>query len=254
MYGSIHSHFEDNYDAMTDMTTALLNYHKAGCKKVAATGHGIFSQFEDLKDIEKNLKKKDPTFDLEVIPGIEGYFGDDAAHIILVAKDYEGYVSLSHIISESALNVDSKDRPIITMENLKKNVDKGHILCTSACIAGVFGRDMGLTVANLEEKIKKAEKKIGPEFPELKRNFIIYSDAKSIRRPLKKELAAAEKEFKKTGNRTLLDEWEMQAAIYENAQKTLETLPDDIDAQIKKYNQYAKYEKEIGEYQKQIEE
>lgn len=254
MYGSIHSHFEDNYDATTDMTTALLNYHKAGCKKVAATGHGIFSQFEDLKDIEKNLKKKDPTFDLEVIPGIEGYFGDDAAHIILVAKDYEGYVSLSHIISESALNVDSKDRPIITMENLKKNVVKGHILCTSACIAGVFGRDMGLTVANLEEKIKKAEKKIGPEFPELKRNFIIYSDAKSIRRPLKKELAAAEKEFKKTGNRTLLDEWEMQAAIYENAQKTLETLPNDIDAQIKKYNQYAKYEKEIGEYQKQIEE
>ncbi len=252
MYGSIHSHFEDNYDATTDMTTALLNYHKAGCKKVAATGHGIFSQFEDLKDIEKSLKSKDKTFDLEVIPGIEGYFGDDAAHIILVAKDYEGYVSLSHIISESALNVDSAGRPIITLENLRENVKKGHIFCTSACIAGVFGREMGLTAANLEEKIANLERKIGPDFPELKRNYIIYSDAKSIPRPLKKNLTAAEKEFKKTGLRTLLDEWEAHAKIYEEAQKTLESLPEDINEQIKKYTKYAKYQTEIDEYKEQL--
>lgn len=253
MYGSIHSHFEDNYDATTDMTTAVNNYFKAGCKKVAATGHGIFSQFEDLKDIEKSFRKKNPDFDMEIIPGIEGYFGEDGAHMILIAKDYEGYVSLSHIISESAYHVDNKEHPIITLENLRENVKKGHIFCTSACIAGVFGREMGLVPVNLEEKIEKTKAKIGPDYAELKKNAIIYQDAKAVKRPLKKERAYAEKEFKKTGLRTLLDEWETQERIYEEAQKTLESLPEDIDVQLKKYAHYAKYEVEIDEYKDQIE-
>ena len=253
MYGSIHSHFEDNYDATTDMKTAVMNYYKAGCKKVAATGHGIFSQFEDLKDIEKELKKADKNFDLEIIPGIEGYFGENAAHMILIAKDYEGYVSLSHIISDSAYHVEGS-KPIITLENLKENVKKGHIVCTSACIAGIFGNDMGLTVKNLEQSIEETKKKINGNYSEIKKNAILYLDAKAIKRPTVKDKTAAEKEFKKTGVRTLLDEWEARNAVYLEAQATLEAMPENILEQVKQYNSYAKHEAEIEENQRKIDE
>lgn len=164
MFGSIHTHFESRYDTANDMKKMCENFIKKGAKKVAVTEHGVFSSYEDLRDIVKKIKGKakenGEDIDFEIIPGIEGYFGDNHAHLILIAKDYEGYLSLCKIISQANENIDKKGNPIITIENLQKNVKKGHLIATSACIAGPFGRLFALDKLNLEQKIQAAEAKL----------------------------------------------------------------------------------------------
>ena len=51
MYGSTHTHFEDSFDAVTDMHTAIRSFLKRSAVKVAATGHGTFTEFENVQDV-----------------------------------------------------------------------------------------------------------------------------------------------------------------------------------------------------------
>lgn len=140
MYGSIHDHFESIADTGNDLNTMISEFEKAGAKRVAVTEHGEFTSFEDIlaltnkKDKEGNRKHT-----LEVVPGIEGYLSDKRQHIILIAKDKEGYNELSNIISDSSMNHDFLGRSIITMDILKKHVRPSHIIFSSACVQGVFG-------------------------------------------------------------------------------------------------------------------
>lgn len=148
----------------------------------------------------------------DVIPGVEGYFGENHAHLILIAKDYEGYVSLCHVISESneVLRDSGKKtgKPTITLENLKKHIAKGHVICTSACIAGPFGQMFGLEKANLEEKIEELETDMSSSgYPALKEFVEYYEDQDKMAKALKvrkKELAEAEKAIKKYNDDTLM--------------------------------------------------
>lgn len=173
MYGSIHNHFEDRYDtANRNFITMLLSYAAYGAKKVVVSGHGSFSAFEDVRDALEKLKKlpeddklwngcpalHEGIAELELIPGVEGYFvsGPDRdakpSHILLFAKDYEGYQSLCGIITQSNRDY-CNGKPVITLENLRAHVKKGHLFCTSACIAGLFGKNLGLEKKKLEHKL-----------------------------------------------------------------------------------------------------
>lgn len=140
---------------------------------------------------------------MELIPGVEGYLalpnilqgeGEGAAmlsqsestaqeegkdftgHILLIAKDYIGYQSLCHIVTQSGKDyVKGKKKgtgkPVITLDNLKANVKKGHIICTSACIAGIFGMRLGLSNNNLKQKLQNAVQKLSD--CELDNTFIV---------------------------------------------------------------------------------
>ena len=163
--GSTHTHFESIFDTGNDLEIMLDNFVRDGARSVAVTEHGLFSSFEDLKDIV-NAKKGMGIYPdyFEVIPGIEAYFdmsqyGENfkRAHLILIAKDYEGYQSLSRIVSEAGEFVDENGRHLnlVTMDNLIKNVNKGHIICTSACINGPLASFLGLQEMNLLGKIEK---------------------------------------------------------------------------------------------------
>lgn len=158
--GSIHTHFESLYDTANDLSEMLDEFHKLGCEKVAVTDHGTASAYEDLLDIVKAKKKKDPDFKMDIVFGIEGYFDDGNSHLILLAKDETGYKSLCNVIAESEHNF-IKNKPIITKENLEKNIAKGHVFCTSACITGPFGRLFGLDEWKYSNKIEelKTDKK-----------------------------------------------------------------------------------------------
>ncbi len=272
MYGSIHSHFEDNFDATTDMELAIDSYIKEGCKKVAATGHGVFTEFEDLKDIvdhkneaiEKYNKKAKENgeplkelVDFEIIPGIEAYFGENKAHMILVAKDYEGYVSLSRTISDSAFNYsEEKKVPIIDLEILKKNIAKGHVICTSACIAGPFARPLGLTEHDLRTKIENKKKKITAEELTAKEVFNTYLFHKETPKPLKKYLTEAEKVLKKTGDDTLLKKYENMVTNYEKSRAIMKEIEDsnggDIKALQKSYNSCVRKESDIAVLEEEL--
>ncbi len=269
MYGSIHSHFEDNFDATTNMDLAINSYIKEGCKKVAATGHGIFTQFEDLRDIVNNKKdainnynkkakeegkQERPALDFEIIPGIEAYFGDNKAHMILIAKDYEGYVSLSRAISDSAFNTNEKDQPIMTVDILKKNIAKGHVICTSACIAGVFGQSLGLDESNLTKKYEKALSNITAEDKtkaDIYNNYLFY---KKVPKALKKDYNLAVKEAKIIGDDTPIKKWEMARDRYEEAQakaKEIET-NNDMNELRKAYSNIDKYTSQANDLKAEL--
>lgn len=183
---SIHSHFEflDTANALPnpdhknipDLLRALKAYKSAGYSHVAVTEHGSFSSYEDLRALSKKAG-------VAVIPAIEGYvwselfrpeeqeeiqpqeLQDDSedtpqipkekdylyksSHVILVAKDEIGYRSLTEVINHSKWNT-AKQRMEIPIETLRDYVKKGHIICTSACIAGLLG-------VPLLEEIKRQE-------------------------------------------------------------------------------------------------
>ena len=173
MYGSIHTHFESDYDAVNahfndkgkiSFDQALNEFYKLGAKKVAVTEHGSFASFEDIYEASKKFEG------LDVIPGCEVYLeynnstnSKDRAHLILIAKDREGYLSLCKIISESNHNIQhgtTKDYPIVSYENLEKNLNRGHIIATSACIAGPLCKHLKSDLLFTQNKIEKLRSKL----------------------------------------------------------------------------------------------
>ena len=158
----MNAHF--NEKGKISFESSLDEFYKLGAKKIAVTEHGTFASFEDIYAASKKFDG------LDVIPGVEVYFDykgannpDTRAHLILIAKDREGYLSLCKIITESNYNIQqgrTKDYPIVTFENLEKNVAKGHIICTSACIAGPLCKTLMSDLCFLKNSISKDEDKL----------------------------------------------------------------------------------------------
>lgn len=170
MYGSTHTHFEDWFDTANDFKMMLTKFNEVGCKKIAMTGHGNMFAYEDVKQTLAGLKESGKVSeDLNVVPGVEIYFTDKSKHMILIAKNYEGYQDLCRVITDSSKNSKASKggnddneylTPIVTLENLKKNIRKGNVFATSACVGGVFCYDLGLTEYNMVQRLKKEEKKL----------------------------------------------------------------------------------------------
>lgn len=258
-YGSIHTHFESRFDTANNLEDMCKEFVSSGFKKVAVTEHGVFSSYEDLKKIaqEKELP-------LSIIPGVEGYFlesiqptirqslseqkqdtetneqdaeeaisdyenedsdlSQKGRHIVLFAKDYEGYLSLCRIITESNRNVVGST-PIITLENLQKNVSKGHIVCTTACIGGLFGPLMGLEEYNLHEQKERLEKEIAESnYYEIKKLDDYFLELKkTAERSLVQKKKNAEKAYLKHGNVTAMQNYLLLEAEQQEAIEILET-------------------------------
>lgn len=171
MYGSTHTHFEDLFDTANDKGKMVLSFASLGAKRVALTGHGTMFAYEDLKEIVSSFKQtKQVPEDFEIVPGVEVYFEDEARHMVLVAKDYEGYQQICRVVTESAKNTKSSKSsseeqeyltPIVTMENLEKNIGtkSGHVYMTTACIGGVFAKPLGLDEEPFLKEISKHQKK-----------------------------------------------------------------------------------------------
>ena len=166
--GSIHTHFESDKDAVNarfnddgkiSFEGALNEFYKLGARKLAVTEHGAFNSFEDIYAVSKKFDG------LDVIPGCEIYLDykgeknpDDVSHLILIAKDTEGYNELCKIISASNKNLlvgKSKDYPLVNFDILEKFVQKGHLIATSACIAGPLNKALTTDYIFLQEKIDK---------------------------------------------------------------------------------------------------
>lgn len=293
MYGSTHTHFEDSFDAVTDMHTAIRSFLKRSAVKVAATGHGTFTEFENVQDVlneanawaneaekvlesigvETNIVKdntgrffvknntnlENESFDyiketdkfiteknifghadieeiqknpevvlntiarirsLHVIPGVEAYFEDEARHMVLIAKNEEGYREISRIISESNQKI-INGKPITTMEVLKQNVVPGNIVCTSACIGGVFGNPIMRFVKKIDT-LNKKEKELADvgylKAKALEDEYINIptEELKSLEKITKKAIAEAEKAAKVSGNWDEVNRLNEARELYEN--------------------------------------
>lgn len=270
MFGSIHTHFESQYDTGNTLSDMILNFEKMGAKKVAVTEHGVFSSYEDLRDIVKEINGKrkekniDP-LDLEIIPGIEAYVPE---HLILIAKDFEGYTSLCKVISESNTNL-QKGKPVVTLENLERNIAKGHVVCTSACIAGPFGHIFGLDYMKAQKKIEVLEKEIkAVNYDKLIQFEEEYEAKKAEAKELhvtQKELNAAKKAAKELQNDYLLEAYAERIAKEEEILTWLNANKrnyDVVEAKLKDINKkvyapkaryLAEYKQVINEYERKLE-
>ena len=113
-------------------------------------------------DEKGNIDELKPALVIKPIFGCEVYFTPDETlardhkpelyHMILLAKDQEGYVNLMQTVSEAAVQ-GFYYKPRVTLDNLRRHA-KG-MICTSACIAGIIPKyiDRG----DMEGAIKWAE-------------------------------------------------------------------------------------------------
>lgn len=354
IYGSIHTHFEDSFDAVTDMHLAVRSFLSEYTVKAAATGHGVLTEYENLKDIlseaqlwadeaEKKLKElgvnterivpidkyclevtgraedtgrytvmeKDLSFkkdsdemehdvreylmnrqifghlkedditaenaevilrviarirSFHIVPGVELYFGEQAKHMVLIAKDEEGYRQLSRIISDSnALII--KDKPITTMENLENNVSGGHLVCTSACAGGIFGKEIATIrkkMENMDEKRKKLEKNGYLKAKQMEEEFITIPSAqlKELPKITKKMIADAKREAKQTGDNSVVERLEREQEAYSEKDsevkamaETYHSLTLEVDGQVIPVEEIIKKNRREGNaYEKLLEE
>jgi DNA polymerase III subunit alpha len=154
----VHLHVHDDYsisDGIGKCRDYLAIAKRFGMPAMAITDHGNVSAHMDLQLSSKKLGIK-PIF------GIEHYIVDDAAihdgdhrisnHIVLLAKDADGYRNLLKLQKLSWSPENYYYRPRIDFKALKK-YRKGLIVLT-ACLKGIVGTDL------LNGKIKTATKKL----------------------------------------------------------------------------------------------
>lgn len=133
-------HVHDTYGSIGDATLKITDYVKKvaelGCPAAAITNHGSLSTFVEFyeKCMAHNIKP---------IIGCEFYFTDNRllkdkakAHIILLAKDYEGLKNLIRLHNKSQ-EEGFYYKPRIDLE-LIREFSSGTI-CLTACVSGILG-------------------------------------------------------------------------------------------------------------------
>ena len=143
-------HVHDAYGSIGDATLKITDYVKKaaelGCPAAAITNHGSLSTFVEFYE-------KCMVHNIKPIIGCEFYFTDNRllkdkarAHIILLAKDYEGLKNLIRLHNKSQ-EEGFYYKPRIDLE-LIREFSSGTI-CLTACVSGILG--MAFRENNLEK-------------------------------------------------------------------------------------------------------
>ncbi len=152
----VHLHVHTEYsllDGANRIKDLVKKVKDSGMKAVAITDHGVmYGAVEFYKECIKN--------EIKPIIGVEAYVAprsrlnkesgidDQYGHLILLAKNNEGYKNLIKMVSLS-FTEGYYYKPRIDMELLKKYHEG--IICSSACLAGFISR------AILEDDLEKAK-------------------------------------------------------------------------------------------------
>lgn len=142
-YGFTHTHCEDSrYDSAVSANDIFARAKVMGAKAVAITDHGTLTVVEAAKAASAK-------HGVRYIPGTEAYYEDVNAdvdrrmHLVLLAKDIEGYNAISLAVTKSNANMDSRNFPRMNDTILEECFGKGskghgHVIATSACMGGVI--------------------------------------------------------------------------------------------------------------------
>lgn len=132
---SLHTHVRSIFDAHIEADKLCKKIVDLGGSGCAITDHGVVSSIEDYKPVFKE-------HGLKLIPGCEMYV--DAGilgrlHLILLAKNDNGWKGLSKIVTESNKTIQGSF-PVIDSDTLFRMAKdyKGDIIATSACMQGVI--------------------------------------------------------------------------------------------------------------------
>jgi DNA polymerase-3 subunit alpha len=152
---SLHTHVASMFDASIEGNALCARIKELGGKGCVITDHGVLSSIEDYRRIfDKNGLKLVPGCELYVDGGILGRL-----HLIVIAKNDNGYRGICHIVTESNYSCDG-DYPVIAEDKLLSMLReyKGDIFVLTACMQGVLSA-IFLQNETIEKKISKLKKK-----------------------------------------------------------------------------------------------
>lgn len=151
-------HVHDTFGSIGDSILKIPDYvskvEEYGCTAAAITNHGSLSTFVSFYE-ECNAN------DIKPIIGCEFYFVEDRfnkedkirAHIILLAKNYNGLKNLIQLHNDSQEN-GFYYKPRVDFESIEKYKDD--LICLSACVSSPMGKE--IKQGNTEKAINFIEK------------------------------------------------------------------------------------------------
>lgn len=169
MYGSIHTHMQSRFDTADDIPRFIERLGEYGTAGFVLTDHGVLSAVDDVRKAVEEYNDKNGT-SMKFIPGVEAYVEEDEdifprKHLILIAKDNEGYKAICRAVSESNRRLDMMDIPRMDKEMLNKyfgpdTAGHGHVYATSACVGGVLSTILhgNQIICSKIERFKTAQK------------------------------------------------------------------------------------------------
>ncbi len=159
-YGFIHCHSEHSLnDSPMSIEEMVKTAKSFGAVAISLTDHGTMTGV--IEFIETCNK-----YEIKPIVGVEAYVSDDddyRSHLIILAKNYDGYREICKAVTESNKNlIPSKyDKDLFYPVMTKKVIsalNKDNVIVTSACISGIIA-SIFIRNKNISDKIKKLEEK-----------------------------------------------------------------------------------------------
>ena len=157
------------------------------CKNVTLTDHGTLIGIEAFM---KSGKK----YGINTIPGVETY-REHRCHMILFARNYDGYVSISKAMREANTHIEEIKGTKLSNAIMTKDIcehffrNNTDIVATSACIQGTVGYIL-LANHRIKKKISKDEEKLIL----YKENYENYLNAKKEALNTKQKISVLKKE------------------------------------------------------------
>lgn len=161
-YGILHNHSEFSVrDSSMSIKQLFERAKELNAPAVALTDHGILTGIIDFMKAGKE-------YGIKAIPGIEAYFtpdgeanSKDRRHLILMAKDLEGYHAICRAVYHSYQYI-IKDEPCVDLRILRETFGPGtpahgHVIATSACAQGVLAAIL-LEDVELKKSVERLER------------------------------------------------------------------------------------------------
>lgn len=156
--GILHVHSMYSINDSTQTPEEIVKRAKElGCEHITLTDHGTLLGIDSFMEAgEKH--------GINTIPGVETYL-DNRQHLVLIAKNYEGFQLISKGIREAnthqyirKIKGKSMVFPIMTKEILELFKDSEDVIATSACIQGPIASIL-LRSFYMQKEIEKLKKK-----------------------------------------------------------------------------------------------
>jgi len=144
----VHLHVHTQYsilDGMSDISKLFSRAEELGMPGIAITDHGNLYGVKDFMDVSHKFPNVKPIIGCEiyVTRHYDHHLKDNEHkayyHLILLAKNYQGYHNLMKIVSTGHIE-GMYYKPRVSHEILKKYHEG--IICCSACMAGEIPRDI----------------------------------------------------------------------------------------------------------------
>ena len=225
-HGILHAHSEYSlHDSTQTPDEMVCRAKELGCRNITLTDHGTLLGVIPFMDAGKK-------YEVNTIPGVEAYL-EGRKHLIIVAKDYEGFLSISHAMRDANEHQEIIRKklifPIMTNDILEKHF-KGntHVFATSACIQGPIG---SILLENYY-KLKKQEKERTKAKP-LEEYVDLWEDANQ------NYLSAKEKENSLKKEKTVINKFVKQPFLNQINKKAekLKKLETSEETDTDKYHE-----------------